>query len=287
MRRDTQIGIILGVVILVIIGVFLGTRSSIEGPNIQDTTSHGKTKTNESEIVEIGIDELVREMNAAETFEEITPLPGPETQEIVVEKQQTTDKFAPEIDEGPDEESVSTIEGQWEGTGEEIAEEITDDEEVETKAEIAEEIVIDTGPETYAITTPWTEVTHIVVKNDRLYNISIKYYDDGSKWPMIFEANRNILDSPNSLKPGMELLIPDLETAEEMEEAEVTYDRRPSDKTRSSERTHKVVSGDSLFKIARKYYDDYNMWEMIYEANLDKIDNKHSLEVGQILIIPQ
>jgi LysM repeat protein len=53
-------------------------------------------------------------------------------------------------------------------------------------------------------------------------------------------------------------------------------------------RTYKVVSGDSIWKIAHKMYpgDTKNGVEKIQEANKDTIAGK-PLKIGQVLIIPQ
>ncbi len=50
---------------------------------------------------------------------------------------------------------------------------------------------------------------------------------------------------------------------------------------------HTVVSGDTLYSIARRYYDDSTMWYKIYEANEDTIEDESLLVKGQILIIPE
>ena len=49
---------------------------------------------------------------------------------------------------------------------------------------------------------------------------------------------------------------------------------------------HKVQSGDTLSKIARKYYRNFTLWKQIYQANRDQLANPSSLEVGQELVIP-
>jgi nucleoid-associated protein YgaU len=52
-------------------------------------------------------------------------------------------------------------------------------------------------------------------------------------------------------------------------------------------RTHVVVRGDTLFSLARKYYNgNQSMWRRIWDANRDKIPNKDQLKVGQQLAIP-
>ncbi len=51
--------------------------------------------------------------------------------------------------------------------------------------------------------------------------------------------------------------------------------------------THTVQSGDTLYRIAEKYYDDPAKWEKIYKANEKTIEARNLLKKGQILIIPQ
>ncbi len=51
-------------------------------------------------------------------------------------------------------------------------------------------------------------------------------------------------------------------------------------------RTHVVAKGDTLFKLARKYYGDERKWKEIWEANKTRVPNRDKLEVGTKLIIP-
>lgn len=49
---------------------------------------------------------------------------------------------------------------------------------------------------------------------------------------------------------------------------------------------HEVAHGESLSKIAEKYYGDASLWKQIYEANTDKIKNPNLIQVGWKLRIP-
>jgi len=51
-------------------------------------------------------------------------------------------------------------------------------------------------------------------------------------------------------------------------------------------RIHKVVSGDTLSKIAKKYYGKANEYMKIFEANKDKLKDPDKIFPGQDLIIP-
>lgn len=52
-------------------------------------------------------------------------------------------------------------------------------------------------------------------------------------------------------------------------------------------RTHVVQPGDTLFKLARMYYNnDQRMWRQIWQANKDKLPDPNKLTVGMELVIP-
>jgi nucleoid-associated protein YgaU len=53
--------------------------------------------------------------------------------------------------------------------------------------------------------------TYIVQSGDTLWKISENHYGDGSKYMKIFEANSDLLDSPDQIFPGQELVIPKAE----------------------------------------------------------------------------
>ncbi len=47
-----------------------------------------------------------------------------------------------------------------------------------------------------------------------------------------------------------------------------------------------VRPGDSLWKIAQKFYGSGRYWPKIYEANRDRIGNPNIIKIFQVLIIP-
>jgi nucleoid-associated protein YgaU len=50
--------------------------------------------------------------------------------------------------------------------------------------------------------------------------------------------------------------------------------------------TYTVVKGDTLFKIAHKFYGDGKLWPKIFDANKDKIPDQSKLPIGAVLKIP-
>jgi nucleoid-associated protein YgaU len=54
----------------------------------------------------------------------------------------------------------------------------------------------------------------------------------------------------------------------------------------SASASYTVVSGDTLSKIARRYYGDATQWPRIFEANRDVLNNPDRIYPGQVLRIP-
>lgn len=50
--------------------------------------------------------------------------------------------------------------------------------------------------------------TYTVQPGDSLSRISLQVYGTASLWPIIFEANRNILNDPSRIRPGQVLIVP-------------------------------------------------------------------------------
>lgn len=59
-----------------------------------------------------------------------------------------------------------------------------------------------------AVEPPPAFTEYKVQKDDTLQKISKKFYGSYSKWPGIYEANRNVIDDPDRIKPGIVIQIP-------------------------------------------------------------------------------
>lgn len=107
---------------------------------------------------------------------------------------------------------------------------------------------------------------YTVKSGDYLYKIADDpfVYHDGSKWPMIYEANNDIIKDPNLIYPGWVLFIPGLNE-------------------------WKVISGDCLWKIANSVavYGNASKWPQIYEANKDQIRDPDLIYPNQVFKIPR
>jgi nucleoid-associated protein YgaU len=57
------------------------------------------------------------------------------------------------------------------------------------------------------------ERTYTVVSGDTLSRIAQRVYGRASRWPKIFEANRDQLDDPDRIRPGQVLKLPPADDA--------------------------------------------------------------------------
>ncbi len=112
---------------------------------------------------------------------------------------------------------------------------------------------------------------YVVQKGDFLYKISgmEQIYADPEKWKRIWRANKDRIEGfndPNLIYPDWELVIP-----------------------RDWPHSHTVKAGENLWQIARYWevYDDGTMWERIYEANKDRINDPDIIQPGWELTIPR
>lgn len=67
--------------------------------------------------------------------------------------------------------------------------------------------------------------------------------------------------------------------------ADPGYAPMPAESTGSG-RVHTVAKSETLYSLARTYYNDQKRWRDIYEANRSTIRDPNRILVGQRLVIP-
>ena len=74
---------------------------------------------------------------------------------------------------------------------------------------------------------------------------------------------------------------------QQLEETKERLRERREEQVKARQRTtYTVQAGDTLGKIAQKFYEDGSRWTEIYEANKAQIADPNAIKVGQELVIP-
>ena len=115
-------------------------------------------------------------------------------------------------------------------------------------------------------------ITYVVQRGDTLWKIAARFYGSGLLWHRIYQDNAASIRNPNLLRVGQVLKIYPVSGGTEAVQSGTTYT---------------VQAGDTLWKIAARFYGHGSMWERIYLANKNWIKNWNLIFVKQILAIPQ
>lgn len=281
MKRDVQVGVILGVIILAIIGVFLSTKTTVKEPTIPIPELD-----EELQVGVLNVRDLPQSPpNAAQSRESFKEAPA--SGQSTEQKEQSVSKTV-KAEEKPAAKNDNVVEGVWKH------------EPVEPSVNVA---IDDQKPQVATVKDDWKDVpsgegkslagksqTYKIQYRDDLRKIAKKFYGDASKWTIILNANQKKILDRNNLKAGIELVIPDENSVSQKQKKETTTPTLSQTtlvtETKPAGKTHIVRQGDTLYKLAEKYYKNSSKSNKIAEANRKIIKNGKSLKIGQELIIP-
>jgi len=183
-----------------------------------------------------------------------------------------------ELGRSPTERDVDVAEGLLRDSETQISEQLDDKEPREVPL-----IPQEKEPE-----EPPATVTHVVKKGESLSGISRLYYDAPGRWRLIVEANKDLVKDPNRIRPGMKLVIPFPPSARAKKLGKAGGNARMLGvKTPvPGKKIYEVRKGDTLYKIAAKFYEDGRAWKDILAANSDLIKGPQELQPGMRLILP-
>lgn len=134
-------------------------------------------------------------------------------------------------------------------------------------------------------------VLHTIQHNESISILAKKYYGDPKKFQIIAEYNQ--LEDATKVKAGQKVKVPVVEgisffakTEDIITSSEKVPESSPTeDVTVDNFITHTVKVGESLSKLALRYYGDYKKFPII--ARYNQLNEKVGLRVGQKIKIPE
>lgn len=129
--------------------------------------------------------------------------------------------------------------------------------------------------------------TYIVQKGDSLWDISVKKYGDGYRWPEIAKVNN--LQNPNLIHSGNKLTLPAL-SKQQLAQTGVSsiIPKAHAEEIKNNSitgKTYKVVENDNLWDISVRAYGDGFRYKEVATAN--KIQNPGLIYPNNVLNIPR
>ncbi len=156
--------------------------------------------------------------------------------------------------------------------------------------------------------------THRIVDGDTLSGLAARYLGRADRFGEIYEANRDVLRSPDVLPLGALLKIPSAEEPPPIQVGPMVPISRESAPSAASagpnagasnskpaplgsltsqlsgasqSRVYRVREGDTLAAIARKFFGDAQKHAAILAANRDQLADAVGLRPGMVLVIPE
>lgn len=119
--------------------------------------------------------------------------------------------------------------------------------------------------------------TYTVKKGDTLWGISKKFYGDGRLWRNILEANLDKVQNPRTMRVGITLVIPDIGASANVQ----TFDANSGQSG-----SYTIKSGDTLWDLSQKFYNDPLKWTVLRDANAGKFVDQYHVMPGTVLTVP-
>ncbi|MDX1682845.1 MAG: LysM domain-containing protein [Phycisphaeraceae bacterium] len=274
MARDTKVGMLVGLGIVLLIGIIVSDQLAISSHQDQTAQTLGPPPTladNDEPAPADNVDETapVRPV-AADNGDDPSgtiPMPG-EIGDDPVEIT-PTDQRRPAWRTPPEAFRVSTQTGDDSQTL--VIGDIPDEDETTTIGSPA----------------PARKVIHHVAEGETLWNIAADYYGDGRYWRDIKEANPDAVQANGSVRAGVRLVIPNRQAeAETPETSAPAAPRSPQPRQQTRPATITVAAGDTLSSLAREHLGNADRWNDLVDANPRKLADPDRLVVGMELKLP-
>jgi nucleoid-associated protein YgaU len=140
---------------------------------------------------------------------------------------------------------------------------------------------------------------YTVRAGDTLSKIAERYYGNAGDWQWLYHENGQTVSNPNRIYPGQTLFVPGTAPANytlaATPESTSTRDvlvssaskaQHAAAKTAAGNTYYTVRAGDTLAKIAERYYGNAGDWQWLYHENGQTVSNPNRVYPGQTLFVP-
>lgn len=150
-------------------------------------------------------------------------------------------------------------------------------------------------PRTTPVTEPVNEDVYQVQSGDNYWTISRRFYGTARFFGALAEYNRHRIQDPEKMRPGMYVLVPDIEILHRRY-PELTGGGQsgtsPEDLVAGffvdseGRPAYRVGKGVTLTDIAQQHLGRATRWVEIYRLNKDHIPDVKTLKIGSVLVLP-
>ena len=142
------------------------------------------------------------------------------------------------------------------------------------------------GPATTS--APKTPDVYVSEKGDTFWRIAKRFWNRGSEWRTIWEANRDVCPNPDELREGMKIVIPPRRRKATAKSNTGAGRRLAADTTLrpTPGKFYVTRKGDMLSTISKTAYGRASLWRKILEANQDVLIDEYHLVPGMKIFVP-
>lgn len=140
-------------------------------------------------------------------------------------------------------------------------------------------------------------IIHYVRAGESLWTIAQQYYDDGNYWQTIADANPKAIQPTGGVREGVRLVIPNkaglankpAAVERPANQDSVRTDRSATPTTGRSEaagvnqKVIEVRAGDTLSSLSQEHLGSHDRWSELFEANRDQLKRPDQIRVGMKL----
>ena len=144
------------------------------------------------------------------------------------------------------------------------------------------------------------DAVHTVAAGESFWSISKKHYGLGRYSAALAEYNKSRIPKPDKIRPGMKVIVPQVETLEQKYERLIFGASASVSKEEAAapvksgffvdangQPMYRVGEGDTLGTIAQDHLGRSSRWPRIVELNRESLKDPDDMKLGMVLRLPE